>query len=132
MVGVVLHLFDLFCLGAPETVIGFDAGIRGCLGIAELIAERDGILRIDVEYLQGMQEKGRVTIELPDLLAGGVLSTDAVDLVFGEHTLQIETFDCLVHHVVSIARDDGCLDVVLLEILLDLGPTSIHTAFRDV
>ena len=47
---VVLHLLDLFGLCSPETVVGLDAGIRGCLGIAELIAERYGIVRSDASY----------------------------------------------------------------------------------
>ena len=39
MIGVGEHLVTLFVMCSPEAVIGFDAGIRGSLRIAEVIAK---------------------------------------------------------------------------------------------
>ena len=53
-------------------------------------------------------------------------------LSFGENAFQIETPDCLVHDGVTVARDDGSLYMVFLQVLPHLRPTIVYTAFCDM
>ena len=87
MIGVGEHLVALFIFGAPETMVGLDTGIRRSLGIADLIAEGDGVVSRDIELLEGMLEENGITSELPHLTTSSVLSTDAVDLHLGKDGL---------------------------------------------
>ena len=109
-----------------------DASSVGCEGIARVVSECNNILRGYVELLQGMKEEIGGTLGLPHLLTFHICTTDTVDFVFWENIVQVACLDRHVQHLTTVARHDGCLDVVVDDELEHLLPAIIGLAGLDV
>jgi hypothetical protein len=60
----------IYGLAAPECADRVDVGCFGCLDIGGMIADHDGILGDDAEFLEGEVDSGGVGFGLAHVLAG--------------------------------------------------------------